>query len=59
MSCKYHRHAKHQERIRHLEHELKTAKEEIRILKTGNVNSSNSTSIREQKNLESWNKPKN
>jgi hypothetical protein len=60
MACKYHRHAKHQEeRIRHLEHELTIAKEVIRILKTGNVNSSNSTSVREQKNLESRNKPKN
>jgi hypothetical protein len=59
MSYKYHRHAKHQEeRIRCLKHE-NIAKEETRILKTGNVNSSNSSNIREQKNLESWNKPKN
>jgi copper homeostasis protein CutC len=47
-------HAKHQkERIRNLERELKIAKEEIRILKAGNVNSSNGSSIREQKTLES------
>ena len=60
MSCKYHRHAKHQEeRIRRLEHELKIAKEEIRKLKAGNVSSSNSSSIKEKTNLESWNKPKN
>jgi hypothetical protein len=46
MSCKYHRHANHQEeRIRHLEHELTAAKEEIRILEAGNI----SSSIREQK----------
>jgi hypothetical protein len=49
-------HAKHQEeRIRHLENELKVAKEEIRMLNAGNV----SSSIKEQKKLESWSDPKN
>jgi hypothetical protein len=56
MSCKYHRHANQQEeRIRHLEHELEVAREEIRVLRAGNV----SSSIREQNNSESWCEPKN
>jgi hypothetical protein len=55
MSCKCHRHAKEQERIRHLERELQVAREEIRTLKDGNV----SSNIREQSNLESRCKPKN
>jgi hypothetical protein len=56
MSCKYQKHAKHQVgRIRHLEQELEAAREEISRLRAGNVNSS----IREQRNLETWIKPKN
>jgi hypothetical protein len=56
MSCKYQKHAKHQEgKIRRLEQELKAAREEISRLKAGNV----SSSIREQGKLETWIKPKN
>jgi hypothetical protein len=56
MSCKYQKHAKHLEgRIRHLEQELKAAREEISRLRAGNV----SSSIREQGKLETWIKPKN
>jgi hypothetical protein len=56
MSCKYQKHAKHQEgKIRHLEQELKAAREEISRLRAGNI----SSSIREQCKLETWIKPKN
>jgi hypothetical protein len=56
MSCKYQKHAKHQEgRVRYLEQELKVAREEISRLRDGNV----SSSIREQCKLETWIKPKN
>jgi hypothetical protein len=54
--CKYHRHANQQEEgIRHLEHELEVAREEIRALRSENV----SSSIRDQNNSENWCKPKN
>jgi hypothetical protein len=56
ISCKYQKHAKHQEgKIRHLEQELKAAREEISRLKAGNVSSGS----REQGKLETWIKPKN
>jgi hypothetical protein len=39
-SCKYQKHAKHQEeRIRHLERELRSARAEIKFLKTGYTSS--------------------
>jgi hypothetical protein len=43
------------ERIRHLEHELKAAREGIKRLKAGNI----SSSIGKQSNLEIGRKPKN
>jgi hypothetical protein len=56
MPCKYQKHAKHQEGvIRHLEQELKAAREDISRLRAENV----SSSIREQGKLEIWIKPKN
>jgi hypothetical protein len=56
VSCKYQKNAKHQKgRIRHLEQQLKAAREEISRLKAGNVSSIS----REQGKLETWIKPKN
>jgi hypothetical protein len=56
ISCKYQRHVKQQEwRIRHLEQELKAAREEISRLKAVNV----SSSVRKQGNSNNCITPKN
>jgi hypothetical protein len=56
MPCKYQRNSKKQEeRIRHLEQELKAAREEICKPKAGNI----SSSFTEQDILGHWKKPKN
>jgi hypothetical protein len=55
MPCKYQKHVKQQEgRIRHLEQELKSAREEICKLKAGNVSSCFMEDISGH-----WRKPKN
>jgi hypothetical protein len=54
--CKYQRHAKQQEgRIRHLEEELKAAREEICQLQAGNI----SSSFIEEDISGHWKEPKN
>jgi hypothetical protein len=56
ISCKYQKHVKQQEwRIRHLEQELKAAREEISRLKAVNV----SSSVRKQRTSNNWITPKN
>ena len=57
MSCKYQKHVKYQEgRIRYLELELKAAREEINLLKNGNVNNK----IKNKDTLgDFWMNPKN
>jgi hypothetical protein len=56
LSCKYQKHTRYQDRkIRYLEQELKAAREEINVLRTG----STSSKIKDQDNLSDfWIKPK-
>jgi len=57
MSCKYQKHIKYQEgRIRYLELELKAARNEVNVLKNGNI----SNTRRDKNNANDiWLKPKN
>jgi hypothetical protein len=54
--CKYQKHVKRQEgRIKHLENELKAAREQICKLKAGSV----SSNFMQQDNSGNWKQPKN